>query len=112
MSSISRAQHARLASIDFYMHRAGGVSRKEHAERFGLEGAQATRDLALYSDFVSPGKVVYNKSEKRYLTTDKFKPLFQHSTAMPTDGPEMRQLHRVLNAMFGIPTYSLVGERE
>lgn len=116
MTDIKLAQQARLASIDFHMLHSGFVVRHEHARRFGLEGATATRDLALYCELNPPGTVGYNKHEKCHIAMPGWKPLYEQPGAMSlhTWGQyftpeEAHALHRMLNARFGLPDYKAVG---
>ncbi|MNC50295.1 hypothetical protein D3C75_995280 [compost metagenome] len=106
---INRAQLARLASIDFHLYYWGHVSRKEHAGRFGLEGAQATRDLTLYRDFIEPGRVVFDDRLKRYRATDSFEPVYNHPSKdiiqRIVSSQDSTQLHEVLSALLGVPDY-------
>lgn len=118
-SDVKPAQLARLASIDFHMLHSGFVVRQEHARRFGLEGATATRDLALYCELSAPGTVGYNKTEKCHTILPGFKPLYQQPSSMTImilgqyhTPEELHALHRLLNARFGLPEYKPAGTSE
>lgn len=49
-------------------------------QAFGISRAQATKDIALYQE-ICPKNLHYDASQKRYLTTDTFKPEFIEGTA-------------------------------
>jgi len=115
MTDIKLAQQARLASIDWHLLTYGKVNRQEHADRFGLEGGQATRDLGWYQTIAPPGHVRYSKSLKCHVTSPTFKPLFKHMpetglarVVLLGDDEEIQALHRLLNSRFGTPPYPLV----
>src|SRR5690606_24939002 len=44
-------------------------------EQFGVSVPQASKDLSLYEE-KAPGNLAYDKSEKRYLASSRFKPVF------------------------------------
>lgn len=65
----------RLEFIEFRLFWEGGVNRSDIIDRFGVSVPQASKDLSLYQEH-APGNVVYDKSAKRYITTDGFVPRF------------------------------------
>lgn len=69
------AQEQRLRLIDFLLKHYGSVARAEIEDFFGVGGATATRDFALYVE-CWPGNTVMNPSSKRWIKTDTFKPAF------------------------------------
>lgn len=118
---ISRAQLSRLVSIDFHLTFLGEVSCREHKDRFGLATASATRDMALYKDFVTPGHIGFDDSRKVYVATGLFKPVYQHETSLATclvkSGytpialtlQEVERVHRTLHSLYGTPSH---GDRQ
>src|SRR5262245_10495265 len=68
----------RLEFIEFRLLWEGGVNRADLIDTFGISVPQASKDLALYQE-QAPGNVVYDKSAKRYVASDRFKPLFLDS---------------------------------
>lgn len=71
----------RLEFIEFRLFWEGRVNRADLIETFGISVPQASKDLSLYQE-QAPGNVVYDKSAKRYVASEGFKPLFLDS------GPE------------------------
>ena len=69
----------RLEFIDFTLYWSGGIQRGQVKERFGVSIQQASADLAAYQE-LAPKNLQYDLSAKRYISSDKFKPvLFQPS---------------------------------
>jgi hypothetical protein len=89
------------------------VSRREHAARFSLEGATATRDIALYRDFIRPGQMVFDDSKKCYRATDVFEPVYVHPSKdtikLIVSLQGSKQLHEILGALLGVPSYGVSG---
>ncbi len=69
------AQEQRLRLIDFLLKHYGSVARAEIEDFFGVGGATATRDFALYLERW-PSNAVLNPSSKRYLRADTYKQAF------------------------------------
>lgn len=65
----------RLEFIEFRLFWEGGVRRSDIIGFFGISVPQASKDFTQYQK-LAPENVRYNLSEKRYLTTDSFKPRF------------------------------------
>lgn len=65
----------RLEFIEFRLYWEGGVRRGDITEKFGVSTPQASADLGLYQQLAS-GNLVYDTSEKRYVSTEHFQPLF------------------------------------
>lgn len=110
---ITTAQQARLASIDFHLLHLGKVTRREHMQRFDLSSASASKDIALYLDYVPKGQVSYDARDRVYLASDSFKPVYQqpsvrmlHILGQYHTPEEMLALHRMLTARLGIAVYS------
>lgn len=67
-------QERRLEFIDFRLLWEGRINRAELVEFFGTSIQQASLDLARYME-IAPGNLEYNRSEKVYRATAKFKPV-------------------------------------
>jgi predicted DNA-binding transcriptional regulator YafY len=65
----------RLEFIEFRLFWEGGVNRSDIIDMFGVSVVQASKDLSLYQEH-APGNVIYDKSAKRYVATDRFAPRF------------------------------------
>jgi hypothetical protein len=69
------AVEQRLRLIDFLLAHYGSIGRLELISYFGIEAAQATRDLALYNK-TAPDNMLMNSSSKRWIKSDTFKCLY------------------------------------
>jgi hypothetical protein len=76
-------QRDRLAFIELQAWFCGEVSRKDVVNRFGIQTAAATRDLALYRE-LSPDNLLIDQREKVYRISDGFSPLFAYSASRIT----------------------------
>lgn len=65
----------RLEFIEFRLFWDGGINRSEIKDFFGVSVPQASNDLAKYIE-LAPNNMEYDRSEKRYFATQKFKPIF------------------------------------
>ncbi|KUJ86483.1 MAG: hypothetical protein XD36_3078 [Halomonas sp. 54_146] len=65
----------RLEFIEFRLYWEGGVRRGDITEKFGISTPQASADLGLYQK-LAPRNLVYDASEKQYVITKHFQPLF------------------------------------
>jgi hypothetical protein len=65
----------RLEFIEFRLFWEGGINRADIMDRFGISVPQASKDLSLYEER-APGNLVYDRSEKRYFASSRFKPVF------------------------------------
>jgi hypothetical protein len=65
----------RLEFIEFRLFWEGKINRADIMEQFGVSVPQASKDISLY-ETKAPGNLAYDKSEKRYLASPKFKPVF------------------------------------
>src|SRR5262245_33932477 len=65
----------RLEFIEFRLFWEGGVNRSDITRYFGVSVPQASKDLSQYQA-LAPENIMYDKSEKRYLKTDRFSPRF------------------------------------
>ncbi|WP_234196798.1 WYL domain-containing protein [Pseudacidovorax sp. NFM-22] len=74
-SKIRWGTERRLEFIEFRLYWEGGVRRGEISEKFGVSIPQASADLGLYQQ-LAPDNLTYDASEKRYVSTDTFAPLY------------------------------------
>ena len=65
----------RLAFIEFRLFWEGGVNRADIVKQFGVSVPQASKDLSLYQD-KAEDNIFYDRSQKRYLISEKFDPKF------------------------------------
>ena len=65
----------RLEFIEFHLFWEGGVNRADIRGYFGVSVPQASKDLGQYQE-LAPDNIRYDRSEKRYLASGLFKPLF------------------------------------
>src|ERR1043165_3073911 len=65
----------RLEFVEFRLFWEGGINRADITDHFGVSVPQASKDLALYEE-KAPGNLRYDKSEKRYLASPEFNPVF------------------------------------
>jgi predicted DNA-binding transcriptional regulator YafY len=70
----------RLEFIEFRLFWEGGINRADIMDQFGVSVPQASKDLSLYEE-KAPGNLAYDKSEKRYLASSDFKPVFMSPEA-------------------------------
>ena len=69
------AVEQRLEFIEYHLFWEVGVNRADIMVRFGVSVPQASKDLSQYQELV-PNNIRYDRSEKRYLAAEPFKPLF------------------------------------
>jgi predicted DNA-binding transcriptional regulator YafY len=65
----------RLEFVEFRLYWEGYVNRSDLSDLFGVSAQQASTDLNRYLD-LAPGNMRYDKSAKRYVRTEQFKPVF------------------------------------
>lgn len=65
----------RLEFIEFHLFWEGGVNRADIKDYFGVSVPQTSKDLSQYQE-LAPDNIWYDRSEKRYLASESFKPLF------------------------------------
>lgn len=70
----------RLEFIEFRLYWEGGINRSDIIDFFSVSVPQASKDLSQYQE-LAPGNIHYDRSEKRYLATDDFEPLFPEPDA-------------------------------
>jgi hypothetical protein len=66
--------------IEARLYWAGRVNRADLIDQFGIQIAQASKDLTLYQA-LAPANIVYDKSLKTYRASDRFAPLLLKSDA-------------------------------
>jgi hypothetical protein len=74
------AARERLTFIEARLYWAGRVNRADLIEKFGIQMAQASKDLTLYQS-LAPSNIAYDKSQKTYRASDRFAPLLLKSSA-------------------------------
>lgn len=70
----------RLEFIEFRVYWEGGINRSDVTDKFGVSVPQASTDLSVYQK-LAPENLTYSSSEKRYVGTEQFKPLFLNPSA-------------------------------
>lgn len=65
----------RLEFIEFRLYWEGGIRRADITEKFGVSVPQASADIGAYQ-LTAPSNLVYDASEKRYVSTPDFRPVF------------------------------------
>lgn len=75
LSSLTQAQRDRLSYIEMKLRFLGDVRRQDLVDRFGIQVAAATRDIAAYKE-IAPGNISYDTKSKVYLYGADFKPVF------------------------------------
>lgn len=70
----------RLEFIDFRLYWEGRINRKDIEDHFGISTPQASADLRKYQE-KAPKNIEYDKSQKYYYATPKFKPVFTSSSS-------------------------------
>ncbi|WP_418120460.1 WYL domain-containing protein [Variovorax sp. 350MFTsu5.1] len=78
LASMSLAQRDRLAHVDLRLQFFGEIRRGDLVNRFEIQTAAATRDLAAYRE-LAPENMLLDGSTRAYVRTDRFHPLFDHS---------------------------------
>lgn len=79
-ADLSQSQRDRLRHIELRLRFLGEVRRPDLMERFGIQSAAASRDIALYKE-LAPENIDYESRGKRYLLGARFTPLFPVSSA-------------------------------
>lgn len=74
-AELPQSQRDRLKHIELRLRFLGEVRRPDLMQRFGIQSAAASRDLALYKE-LAPENVDYESRGKRYLLGAGFSPLF------------------------------------
>lgn len=79
-SGIRRGVERRLEFIEYRVFWEGAVNRADIMEKFGVSLPQASNDLTQYQA-LAPTNIRYSASEKRYVPTAEFKPIFHTPNA-------------------------------
>lgn len=79
LPQLSQKQRDRLAFIELQAWFCGAVSRQDIVQRFELQTAAATRDLALYRR-LAPENLVFDNRTKAYSPADCFSPIFDFTS--------------------------------
>lgn len=78
LSQLTQAQRDRLAYLELRLRFVGEIGRHDLIERFGIQTAAATRDLATYRELAG-NNLAYDRSSKIYAPTKEFRPIFSFS---------------------------------
>lgn len=78
LSQLTQAQRDRLAYLELRLRFVGEVGRQDLIQRFGIQTAAATRDLATYRELAG-NNLAYDRSSKIYTPTKEFRPIFTFS---------------------------------
>ncbi|WP_024679035.1 WYL domain-containing protein [Pseudomonas syringae] len=79
LPQLSQKQRDRLAFIELQAWFCGAVSRQDIVQRFELQTAAATRDLALYRR-LAPDNLVFDSRTKAYAPAENFTPIFEFTS--------------------------------
>lgn len=77
LAEFAQPQRDRLAFIELRVRFVGDVRRQDLVERFAIQSAAATRDLALYRE-LAPGNIDYDSKGKAYVLGADFCALFNY----------------------------------
>ena len=72
----TQSQRDRLAFIEMRLRFVGEIRRQDLVNRFGIQAAAATRDIATYKEFC-PRNLDYDTKGKVYVRAEWFRPLFE-----------------------------------
>ena len=75
LSAVSLQQRERLAFLELRLRFLGVIRRQDLIERFEIQSAAATRDLALYRQ-LAPENLEFDSRSKSYLRTQSFSSVF------------------------------------
>ncbi|RVD77110.1 helix-turn-helix transcriptional regulator [Pseudomonas koreensis] len=78
LSQLTQAQRDRLAYLELRLRFVGEIGRQDLIQRFGIQTAAATRDLATYRELAG-NNLAYNRSSKIYTPSKEFRPIFTFS---------------------------------
>ena len=81
LSAVTLQQRERLAFLELRLRFLGEIRRQDLIERFEIQSAAATRDLALYRQ-LAPAYLVFNSRSKSYLRAEAFCPIFSLTPAL------------------------------
>lgn len=77
LAELAQPQRDRLAFIELRVRFVGDIRRQDLVERFAIQSAAATRDLALYRE-LAPGNIDYDSKGKTYVLGADFCSLFNY----------------------------------
>ena len=77
LAELAQPQRDRLAFIELRVRFVGEIRRQDLVERFAIQSAAATRDLALYRE-LAPGNIDYDSKGKTYVLGADFRSLFDY----------------------------------
>ena len=77
LDTLSFAQRQRLGYIDFCLMFKGEIYRHDLIQRFAVGLSAGSRDFTLYKQ-LAPHNLEYDTTQRRYLQTPSFTPLFEH----------------------------------
>lgn len=77
LAELAQSQRDRLAFIELRVRFVGDIRRQDLVERFAIQSAAATRDLALYRE-LAPGNIDYDSKGKAYVLGADFSSLFDY----------------------------------
>lgn len=86
----------RLEFIDFRLRWNGRLNRSDLSDFFGVSTPQASLDISRYVE-MAPLNVRYDRSERTYLATENFQPLFQSSYPQKYLSDLLAQAHGILD---------------
>ena len=78
LDDLTQTQRERLFYIEVKAFFCGDLTRADIERRFGVKPAASARDLSTYRRLV-PQNLFYDAGQRKYATTDRFAPLFEHS---------------------------------
>lgn len=79
LKDLTQIQRERLAYLEMKAFFCGELMRADIEKRFGLAPAAASRDLHAYRA-LNPGQLSYDATQRRYIPSPGFTPLFPFST--------------------------------
>ncbi|QAY82633.1 helix-turn-helix transcriptional regulator [Pseudomonas arsenicoxydans] len=77
LAGFAQPQRDRLAFIELRVRFVGEIRRQDLVDRFAIQSAAATRDLALYRE-LAPGNIDYDPKGKSYVLGADFHALFNY----------------------------------
>ena len=77
LAEFAQPQRDRLAFIELRVRFVGDIRRQDLVDRFAIQSAAATRDLALYKA-LAPGNIDYDSKGKTYVLGADFRSLFDY----------------------------------
>lgn len=75
LCQLNQSQQERLRYVELRLRFLGVIQRPDLINRFGIQSAAASRDMALYKE-LAPDNMDYDRSTKRYVLGTNFQPLF------------------------------------